>query len=69
MSQWVSGFVGCIQEEKSKAAKSCMLDYLDNLMEDASDFSWEVKASHAIVLTNMEVNRLWWTETDKLDHI
>ena len=70
MSQWVSGFVRCIQEEKSEAAKSSMLDYLDNLMEDASDFSWEsAKASHAIVLTNMEADRLQWTETEKLDHI
>ena len=54
MSQWVSSFVRCIQEEKSEAAKSSMLDYLCNLMEDASDFSWEsAKASHAIILTNM----------------
>ena len=36
----------CIQEEKSEAAKSSMLDYLGNLMEDATDFS--AKASHAI---------------------
>ena len=62
MSQWVSGFVRCIQEEKSEAAKSSMLDYLGNLMEVA-------KASHAIVLTNMEADRLQWTETDKLDRI
>ena len=54
VTQWVSGFVWCIQEEKSDAAKECMLDYLGNLMEDASDFSWEAaKASHAIALTNM----------------
>ena len=47
-----------------------MLDYLGNLMEDASDFSWEsAKASHAIVLTNMEADRLHWTDTDKLDQI
>ena len=47
-----------------------MLDYLDNLMEDASDFSWEAaKASHAIALNNMEADRLKWTDTDKLDRI
>ena len=34
-----------------------MLDYLGNLMEDASDFSLEsAKASRAVVLTNMEDN-------------
>ena len=70
ITQWVSGFVRCIQEEKSDAARECMLDYLGNLMEDASDFSWEAaKASHAIALTNMEADRLEWTDTDKLDRI
>ena len=65
MSQWVSGFIRCTQEEKSEAAKSSMLDYLGNLMEDASDFSWEsVKASHAIVLTHMEADHLQWTDTE-----
>ena len=70
ITQWVSGFVRCIQEEKSDASRECMLDYLGNLMEDASDFSWEsAKASHAIALTNMEADRLKWTDTDKLDRI
>ena len=70
ITQWVSGFVRCIQEEKSKAIKSCMLDYLGNIMEDASDFSWEsAKAAHAILLINMEADRLNWAETDKIDRI
>ena len=69
MAQWVSGFVRGVQE-KSVAARASMLDYLGNLMEDASDFSWEsAKAAHAIVLTNMEADRLNWTETEKLDRI
>ena len=37
-TQWVSGFVRCIQEEKSEQCRSAMLDYLANLMEDASVF-------------------------------
>ena len=49
---------------------ACMLNCLGNLMEDASDISWEsAKASHAIVLTNMEADRLQRTDTDKLDRI
>ena len=45
-----------------------MLDYLGNLMEDASDFSWDsAKACHAILLTNMEADRVSWVETDKVD--
>ena len=47
-----------------------MLDYLGNIMEDASDFPWEsAKAAHAILLTNMEADRLNWPETDKIDRI
>ena len=70
ITQWVSGFVRCIQEEKSGEARASMLDYLGNLMEDASDFSWEsAKASHAVVLTNMEADRLQWSDTEKLNRI
>ena len=47
-----------------------MLDYLGNIMEDASDFSWEsAKAAHAILLTSMEADRLNWSETDKIDRV
>ena len=64
ITQWVSGFVRYIQEEKSEANRA----YLGNIMEDASDFSWEsAKAAHAILLTNMEADRLNWAETDKID--
>ena len=47
-----------------------MLDYLGNLMEDASDFSWDsAKAAHAILLTNIEADRVKWSETDKIDRL
>ena len=47
-----------------------MLDYLGNIMGDASDFSWEsAKAANAILLTNMEADRLNWSKTDKIDHV
>ena len=70
ITQWVSGFVRCIQEEKSENTKASMLDYLGNIMEDASDFSWDsAKACHAILLTNMEADRISWNETEKIDRI
>ena len=70
MTQWVAGFVRCIHEEKQACNRAAMLDYLGNLMEDASDFSWEAaKASHAILLINMEGDRLNWGDTDKIDRI
>ena len=69
VTHWVSGFVRCIQEEKSGETRASMLDYLENLMEDASDFSWEsAKASHAVVLTNMEADRLQWSDTEAGSH-
>ena len=70
ITQWVSGFVRCMQEEKSEQNRTCMLDYLGNIMEDASDFAWDsAKACHAVILTNMEADRLNWTDTDKIDRI
>ena len=70
ITQWVSGFMRCIQDEKSETVRASMLDNLCNLMEDASDFSWDsAKACHAILLTNMEANRISWNETEKLDRI
>ena len=70
ITQWVSGFVRCIQEEKSGDNRDLMLDYLGNLMEDASDFSWDsAKAAHAILLTNMEADRVKWSDTEKIDRL
>ena len=47
-----------------------MIYYLGNIMEYASDFSLEsAKAAHAVLLTNMEADRINWSETDKIDHV
>ena len=64
-----SGFVTCIQEEKSAGNRDLMLDYLGKLMENASDFSWDsAKAAHTILFTNME-DRVTWSETKKIDRL
>ena len=50
--------------------RDLLLDYLGNLMEDDSDFSWDsAKAAHAILLTNMEADRVTWPETEKIDRL
>ena len=46
ITQWVSGFVRCIQEEKSEQSRSAMLNYLANLMED--DFLCWTQPRHAM---------------------
>ena len=66
--QWVSGFVRCIQQEKSIGNRDLMLDHIGNLVEDTSDFSWD-SAAHAILLTNMEANRVKWSVTEKIDRL
>ena len=59
ITQWVSRYVRCIPKEKSEANMMSMIDYLGNIMQVASDFSWEsVKAAHAILLIHMEADRL-----------
>ena len=48
LTQWVQGFCRNILEEKSRKRKDLMVAYLGDLMEDATDFSWQgVKAAHA----------------------
>ena len=39
VTQWMSGFVRSLQEEKLGETRASMLEYLGSLMEDASDFS------------------------------
>ena len=44
-----------MREESSIQNRDFMLDYLINLLEDATDFSWaSAKASHAVLLCRME---------------
>ena len=47
-----------------------MLSYLCDLMEDANDFSWaSAKASHAVLLCEMERGTLEWANTERIDRI
>ena len=40
-----------------------MLQYLADLMEDATNFSWaSAKASHAVLLCKMELGSLKWSD-------
>ena len=47
-----------------------MLSYLGELMADANDFSWQsAKASHAVLLCEMERGILTWKDTGGIDRI
>ena len=66
LTQWVHGFCRNILEEKSKSRKDIMISYLGDLMEDATDFSWQgEKAAHAVLLYKKERGSLKWEDTDK----
>ena len=47
-----------------------MLSYLGDLMEDATDFSWQgAKAAHAILFCEMECGVLTWEDSERIDCI
>ena len=47
-----------------------MVSYLGDLMEDATDFSWQgAKAAHAVLLCDMERGSLQWEDLDRIDRI
>ena len=69
--QWMAGFCRSMREEENSKCREFMLDYLVNLLEDATDFSWAAaKASHAVLLCRMEQGEVKdWTEVEKIDRI
>ena len=69
MCQFVQGFVKGVLDEKDTNCKR-MLTYLCELMEDSNDFSWSsAKASHAVLLCEMERGALDRTDTNRIDRI
>ena len=68
LTQFVQGFSKNILDEPDKKIREKMVQYLSELMEDATDFSWaSVKASHAVLLCKMERGSLDWEQTDRID--
>ena len=66
MPQFVQGFVKNILDEQNLH----MLQYLGDIMEDASDFSWQsAKASHAVLLCEMERGKVTWQDTTRIDRV
>ena len=69
--QWMAGFCRTIREESDVAIREHMLDYVIDLLDDATDFSWaSAKASHAVLLCRMEQGEIKsWSETGKIDKV
>ena len=70
LTQWVQGFCKNILEQKSSSRQKSMVAYLSDLMEDATDFSWQgTKAAHAVLLCEMERGSVTWEDKDRTDRI
>ena len=70
LTQFVQGFSKNILEETDQKIPEKMLQYLSELMEDATDFAWaSAKAAHAVLLCEMERGSLDWTQTHRIDRI
>ena len=70
LTQWVQGFCKNILEQKSSSRRNAMVSYLSDLMEDATDFSWQgAKAAHAVLLCEMEGGSLTWENGERIDRI
>ena len=70
LTQWIQGFCRNILEENSVERRDAMVSYMADLMEDATDFSWQgAKAAHTVMLCEMERGVLTWEDTECIDRI
>ena len=71
LTQWVQGFCKNIMEEPSRECRYEMISYMSDLMEDATDFTWQgAKAKHTVMSCEMERGGvLTWEDTDHIDRI
>ena len=69
--QWMAGFCRTIREESDITVRDHMLDYVIDLLDGATDFSWtSAKVSHAVLLCHMEQGEIKsWSETEKIDRV
>ena len=70
MSQWVQGFCKNMLDEPDQKIRESMIQYMGELFEDATDFSWQgAKAAHAVLLCEFERGTLNWGDTARIDRI
>ena len=67
LTQLYQDFCKNILEQKSDQKKDTMDSYLGDLMEDASEFFWQV--AHAVLLCKMEWGSVQWEDMDQIDRI
>ena len=61
LTQWVQGVCRNILEETSRDRKDIMVSYLADLIQNATDFTWQgAKAAHAVLMCEMERGTVQW---------
>ena len=70
LTQFIQLFTRNILDESDAKIREQMLWYMNDLMEDATDFSWaSAKAAHAVLLCEMERGTVCWSDTNRIDRI
>ena len=70
LTQLIQGFTRNILDESGGKIREQMLWYLNDLMEDATDFSWaSAKAAHTVLVCEMERGTVCWSDTSRIDCI
>ena len=69
--QWMAGFCRSMREDSNTKIREHILDYVIDLLDDATDFSWaSAKASHAVLLCRMEQGEITsWLQREKIDRV
>ena len=67
----MAGFCQTMREESAITIREHILDYVIDLLDDATDFSWSsAKASNAVLLCRMEQGEIKsWLETEKIERV
>ena len=70
ITQWVQGFCRNIMDERDEKTRFQMVRYMSELMEDATDFTWQgAKAAHAVLLCEFERGTVSWRDTNRIERI
>ena len=70
LTQWVQGFCHNVLDERNNEKREHMISYMADLMEDATDFSWQnAKAAHAVLCCELERGTVTWGDVSRIDRI
>lgn len=68
VQEFTFGYLSCMRAASTtEDTRSIMLQHLQGLMQDATDYPWEgVRNAHGIILAQMEMGRLEWENREKI---